>query len=99
MFLLNISRPCFFVDPFLSFLCRGLFLSYCLALWSPAGKGLTSRVSCAVFLVFSHFLICGPMSESNEYDRKYHNHILQTNPRHREEEPHNIYNNNTSVRQ
>ena len=30
--------------------------------------------------------------------RKYHNHTLQTNPRHCEEEPHNIYSNNTSVR-
>ena len=31
--------------------------------------------------------------------RKYHNHTLQTNPRHCEEEPHNIYNSITSVRQ
>ena len=31
--------------------------------------------------------------------KKYHNHTLQTNPRHREEEPANIYSNNTSVRQ
>ena len=31
--------------------------------------------------------------------RKYHIYILQTNPRHREEEPHNIYSNNTFVRQ
>ena len=31
--------------------------------------------------------------------RKYHNYTLQTNPRHREEKPHNIYSNNTSVRQ
>ena len=31
--------------------------------------------------------------------RKYQNHTLQTNPRHREEEPHNIYCNNTSLRQ
>ena len=30
--------------------------------------------------------------------RKYHNHILQTSPRHHGEEPQNIYNNNTSVR-
>ena len=31
--------------------------------------------------------------------RKYHNHTLQTNPWHREEEPQNIYSNNTYVRQ
>ena len=31
--------------------------------------------------------------------KKYHNHMLQTNPRHCEEEPQNIYSNNTSVRQ
>ena len=31
--------------------------------------------------------------------RKYHNHVLQTNPRLREEEPQKIYSNNTSVRQ
>ena len=31
--------------------------------------------------------------------RKYHNHTLQTNLQYPEEEPHNIYNNNTSVRQ
>ena len=30
--------------------------------------------------------------------RKYHNHTLQTNPRQREEEPQNIYSNNSSVR-
>ena len=30
--------------------------------------------------------------------RKYHNHTLQTNPQHREEEPNNIYSNNTFVR-
>ena len=30
--------------------------------------------------------------------RKYRNHTLQINPRHRDEEPQNIYNNNTSVR-
>ena len=30
--------------------------------------------------------------------RKYHNHILQTNLRQREEEPQNIYSNNTSVK-
>ena len=34
-----------------------------------------------------------------EYGTKKHNHTLQTNPRHREEEPHNFYNNNTSLRQ
>ena len=28
--------------------------------------------------------------------RKYHNHILQTNPRHREEDAQNIYSNKTS---
>ena len=27
--------------------------------------------------------------------RKYYNHTLQTNPRHRKEEPQNIYNNKT----
>ena len=31
--------------------------------------------------------------------RKYHNYILHPNPRHREEEPQNIYSYNTSVRQ
>ena len=31
--------------------------------------------------------------------RKYHNHTQQANPPHREEEPQNFYNNNTSVRQ
>ena len=31
--------------------------------------------------------------------RKYHNHKLQTNPRHREEEPHNINSNKASERQ
>ena len=31
--------------------------------------------------------------------RKYHNHTLQANPRQREKEPQNIYDNNTSVRQ
>ena len=31
--------------------------------------------------------------------RKYQNHTLQTNPRHGEEEPQNIYSTNTSVRQ
>ena len=31
--------------------------------------------------------------------RKYHNHTLQANPLHREEEPHNFYSNRTSVRQ
>ena len=31
--------------------------------------------------------------------RKHQNHSLQTNPRHREEQPQNIYSNNTSVRQ
>ena len=31
--------------------------------------------------------------------RKYHNHKLQTNPRHCEEEPQNIYSNKTSERQ
>ena len=30
--------------------------------------------------------------------RKYHNHTLQTNPRHRQEESQNIYSNNTYVR-
>ena len=29
--------------------------------------------------------------------KKYHNHTLQTNPRHRKEEPQNIYSNNTFV--
>ena len=29
--------------------------------------------------------------------RKYHNHTLQTNPRHRKEEPQNIYSNKTFV--
>ena len=29
--------------------------------------------------------------------RKYHNHTLQTNPRHREEEPQNMYSNNTPI--
>ena len=32
-------------------------------------------------------------------NRKYHNQTLQTNPRHRDEEPQNIYNNKTSERQ
>ena len=31
--------------------------------------------------------------------KKYHNHTLQTNPRHREEEPQIIYSSNTYVRQ
>ena len=31
--------------------------------------------------------------------RKYHLHTLQTNPRHHEEEPQNIYSNKTSVKQ
>ena len=31
--------------------------------------------------------------------RKYHIHMLQTNPRHREEEPQTSYSNNTYVRQ
>ena len=31
--------------------------------------------------------------------RKYHNHTMQTNPRHRKEELQNIYNNTTFVRQ
>ena len=31
----------------------------------------------------------------SEYDQEIHNHILQTNPQHREEEPKNIYSNNT----
>ena len=31
--------------------------------------------------------------------RKYHNHIMETIQRHREEEPQNIHSNNTSVRQ
>ena len=31
--------------------------------------------------------------------RKYHNHTLQTYPRHREEEPKNLYSNTTYVRQ
>ena len=35
----------------------------------------------------------------SEYDQEIPDHILQTNLRHREEEPHNIYSNNTSVRQ
>ena len=30
---------------------------------------------------------------------KYHNHTLQTNPRHLEEEPRDIYSNKTLVRQ
>ena len=32
-------------------------------------------------------------------NRKYHNHTLQTNPWHHEEEPRNIYSNKTSKRQ
>ena len=32
----------------------------------------------------------------SEYDQVYHNHTLQTNPTHREEEQQNIYNNKTS---
>ena len=35
----------------------------------------------------------------SKHDQEYHNHTLQTNPRHLEEEPQNIYSNNTSVRQ
>ena len=36
----------------------------------------------------------------SEYDQEIpQSHIKQTNPRHREEEPQNIYSNNTSVRQ
>ena len=31
--------------------------------------------------------------------KNYHNHTLQTNQRHREEEPQNIYGNKTSERQ
>ena len=31
--------------------------------------------------------------------RQYHNHKLQTHPRHREEEPQDIYSNKTSERQ
>ena len=38
-------------------------------------------------------ILCGFSS------RKYHNHTLQTNPRHREEQPQNIFSNNTYVRQ
>ena len=38
-------------------------------------------------------------SEKVSMIRKYHNHTLQTNPRHREEEPHTIYSNHTSVSQ
>ena len=38
-------------------------------------------------------------SEKVSIIRKYHNHTLQTNQRHREEEPQNIYSNNTPVRQ
>ena len=37
MFLLNISRRCFFVAPFLPFLCHGLLLSYCLVDFLQAG--------------------------------------------------------------
>ena len=46
------------------------------------------------------------ISEGKSYNEKvrsmiriYHNHTLQTNPQHREEEPQNIYSNNTSLRQ
>ena len=35
----------------------------------------------------------------SEKDQEQHNHKLQTNPRHREEEPQNTHSNNTSVRQ
>ena len=50
-----------FVSRFVFVILSSRFLT---ALWSPACKGLTSRVSCVVFLCFCHFPICGPVSES-----------------------------------
>ena len=40
----------------------------------------------------------GNVQETGIVIRKYHNHKQQTNPRHREEELHDIYSNKTSKR-
>ena len=44
-------------------------------------------------------LLAGYLTKVSKYDQDIHNHKLQTNPRHREEEPQNIYSTDTSVRQ
>ena len=54
-----------FVDPFcyLGFVFSMLSCLFIAALWSPAGKGLTSNLSCMLFfLVFCHFPMWCPWS-------------------------------------
>ena len=61
-FLLAVPRRCFFVNGFcyLCFVFIMLFYLFIAALWSPAGKGLTSSLSCVwcflLFLSLSHVL-------------------------------------------
>ena len=45
------------------------------------------------------FLWRSILQNISEYDQKYHNHTLQTGPRHWVEEPHNINSNKTQKRQ
>ena len=53
IFLLTVPRQCFFYGSFLLFTFVVLSCLFTAALWSPAGKGLTSWLSCmCCFLVF-----------------------------------------------
>ena len=62
-----------------------------LNLWrSPLHEPLVNEIH----LLYLHFY-----NKKVSMIKKYHNHILQTTPRHSEEEPGNIYSNNTSLRQ
>ena len=54
------------------------------------------HIQCIWVCVFKSLQLNKKLSK---YDQKYHNHTLQTNPRHRKEEPLNIYSNKTFVRQ
>ena len=68
LFLLTVPVLCIFVDHccYLGFVSVMLSYSFIVALWSPAGKGLTSWLSCVrcffVFLSLSHvvsWVSCG----------------------------------------
>ena len=49
--------------------------------------------------MFFQFSVSLLYQKVSEYAQENHNHILHTNPGHREEEQENIYSNNTYLRQ
>ena len=80
IFLLTVPRRCFFCGSFLLFVFRVILsCMFHTALWSPAGKGLTSWFSCDVFLYFRHFLIwCSGLGLVHVFDCMDPRHLSYT---------------------